>query len=40
MLHIFPGGGGFDHRGQLAELNSITSSLAAMAENYAGLPFD
>jgi p-hydroxybenzoate 3-monooxygenase len=43
MLHLFPGGDGFDHRRQLAELDYITSSRAAMtalAENYAGLPLD
>jgi p-hydroxybenzoate 3-monooxygenase len=43
MLHRFPGGDGFDHRRQLAELDYITGSRAAMtslAENYAGLPFD
>ncbi len=43
MLHLFPGGDGFDHRRQLAELDYFTSSHAAMtalAENYAGLPLD
>ena len=43
MLHLFPGDDGFDHRRQLAELDYITSSRAAMtalAENYVGLPFD
>lgn len=43
MLHLFPGGDGFDHRRQLAELDYITGSRAGMtslAENYAGLPFD
>ena len=43
MLHRFPGGDGFDHRRQLAELDYITGSRAGMtslAENYAGLPFD
>ncbi|MGB6944604.1 MAG: 4-hydroxybenzoate 3-monooxygenase [Bryobacteraceae bacterium] len=43
MLHVFPGGDGFDHRRQLAELDYITGSRAGMtslAENYAGLPFD
>jgi p-hydroxybenzoate 3-monooxygenase len=43
MLHLFPGSDGFDHRRQLAELDYITSSHAAMtalAENYVGLPTD
>jgi p-hydroxybenzoate 3-monooxygenase len=43
MLHLFPGGDGFDHRRQTAELDYITSSRAGMttlAENYVGLPFD
>jgi len=43
MLHLFPGGDGFDHRRQLAELDYITSSRAGMttlAENYVGLPLD
>ena len=43
MLHLFPGADGFDHRRQLAELDYITSSHAAMtslAENYVGLPMD
>ena len=43
MLHRFPDADGFDHRRQLAELDYITSSRAAMtalAENYAGLPVD
>ena len=43
MLHLFPGDDGFDHRRQLAELDYITSSragMAALAENYAGLPLD
>jgi p-hydroxybenzoate 3-monooxygenase len=43
MLHRFPGGDGFDHRRQLAELDYLTTSRAGMtafAENYAGLPFD
>jgi p-hydroxybenzoate 3-monooxygenase len=43
MLHLFPGGDGFDHRRQLAELDYVTSSRAAMtalAENYVGLPLD
>jgi p-hydroxybenzoate 3-monooxygenase len=43
MLHLFPGGDGFDHRRQLAELDYVTSSRAGMttlAENYVGLPID
>jgi p-hydroxybenzoate 3-monooxygenase len=43
MLHLFPGHDGFDHRRQIAELDSVTSSRAAMtslAENYVGLPMD
>ena len=43
MLHVFPGGDAFDQRRQLAELDYITSSRAAMtalAENYAGLPLE
>jgi p-hydroxybenzoate 3-monooxygenase len=43
MLHLFPGGDGFDQRRQLAELDYITSSRAGMtslAENYVGLPLD
>ncbi len=43
MLHLFPGGDGFDQRRQLAELDYTTSSRAAMtalAENYVGLPLD
>ena len=41
MLHRFPGDTGFDQRRQLAELDYVTSSRAAMtslAENYVGLP--
>ena len=41
MLHRFPGDAGFDQRRQLAELDYVTSSRAAMtslAENYVGLP--
>jgi p-hydroxybenzoate 3-monooxygenase len=41
MLHRFPGDGGFDRKRQLAELDYLTSSRAAMtslAENYVGLP--
>ncbi|MGP0071845.1 MAG: 4-hydroxybenzoate 3-monooxygenase [Bryobacteraceae bacterium] len=43
MLHLFPGSDGFDQRRQLAELDYVTSSRAAMtslAENYVGLPMD
>ncbi len=43
MLHLSPEGNAFDHRRQLAELDYVTSSLAAMtslAENYTGLPMD
>jgi p-hydroxybenzoate 3-monooxygenase len=43
MLHRAPDGNEFDFRRQLAELDYVTSSRAAMtslAENYAGLPFD
>jgi p-hydroxybenzoate 3-monooxygenase len=43
MLHLFPGGDGFDHRRQIAELDYITSSRAGMtslAENYVGLPLE
>jgi len=42
MLHRFEGGGGFDYRRQLAELDHVTTSRAAaasLAENYTGLPF-
>lgn len=41
MLHRFPGDDGFEHRRQLAELDYLTGSRAAMtalAENYVGLP--
>jgi p-hydroxybenzoate 3-monooxygenase len=43
MLHRFPGDSEFDRRRQLAELDYLVSSRAAMttlAENYVGLPFD
>lgn len=43
MLHRAPGGNEFDYRRQLAELEYVTSSRAAMtslAENYAGMPFE
>ena len=41
MLHRFPGGGEFQYRMQLAELDYVTSSRAgatSLAENYVGLP--
>ena len=43
MLHRFDSDGPFDHRRQVAELDYLTSSHAAMtslAENYVGLPGD
>ena len=43
MLHLSPEGNEFDHRRQLAELDYLTGSRAAMtslAENYTGLPMD
>jgi p-hydroxybenzoate 3-monooxygenase len=43
MLHRSPGDGPFDRRRQLAELDYVTTSRAAMtslAENYVGLPLD
>jgi len=43
MLHLSPDDTPFDRRRQLAELDYVTSSEAAMralAENYVGLPFD
>jgi p-hydroxybenzoate 3-monooxygenase len=43
MLHINPADSAFDRRRQIAELDYVTSSHAAMtalAENYVGLPFD
>ncbi len=43
MLHLSPEGNEFDHRRQLAELDYVISSRAAMtslAENYTGLPMD
>jgi p-hydroxybenzoate 3-monooxygenase len=43
MLHLSPEGNEFDRRRQLAELDYVTSSRAAMtslAENYTGLPMD
>jgi len=42
-LHRFPGENEFDYRRQLADLDYITGSRAAMtslAENYVGLPMD
>jgi p-hydroxybenzoate 3-monooxygenase len=42
MLHRFETDSAFDHRRQLAELDYVTSSRAAMAtlaENYVGLPW-
>jgi p-hydroxybenzoate 3-monooxygenase len=43
MLHRNPGDSPFDRRRQIAELDYVTSSEAAMrslAENYVGLPFE
>jgi len=43
MLHLNPEDSPFDRRRQLAELDYVTSSEAAMrslAENYVGLPFE
>jgi p-hydroxybenzoate 3-monooxygenase len=43
MLHRAPDGSDFDYRRQLAELDYVTTSRAAMtslAENYTGLPLD
>ena len=43
MLHRFPGENDFDRRRQLAELDYVTSSRAAMtslAENYVGLELE
>ena len=42
-LHRAPGGSEFDYRRQVAELEYLVSSRAAMsslAENYVGMPFD
>ncbi len=42
MLHKFPDNGAFGARIQLAELDYVVNSKAAMtslAENYVGLPF-
>jgi len=41
MLHRYPGGDRFQYRAQIAELDYLTSSVAAttaLAENYVGLP--
>jgi p-hydroxybenzoate 3-monooxygenase len=43
MLHRTPAGSAFDYRRQLAELDYVTTSRAAMmslAENYTGLPME
>ena len=43
MLHRHPADSPFDRRRQLAELDYVTGSEAAMrslAENYVGLPLD
>jgi p-hydroxybenzoate 3-monooxygenase len=43
MLHRFPDESPFDHRRQVADLDYLTGSRAAMtslAEQYVGLPFD
>ena len=43
MLHIAPGANEFDYRRQLAELEYVIRSRAAMtslAENYAGFPLE
>lgn len=43
MLHLHPGDNPFDRRRQVAELDYVTASRAAMttlAENYVGLPFE
>jgi p-hydroxybenzoate 3-monooxygenase len=43
MLHLAPDGSEFDHRRQIAELEYLTTSRAAMtclAENYTGLPLE
>ncbi|MDG2269898.1 MAG: 4-hydroxybenzoate 3-monooxygenase, partial [Alphaproteobacteria bacterium] len=42
LMHKFPDQGEFGAKMQLAELDYLTSSTAAMtamAENYVGLPF-
>ena len=43
LFHLFPEEGAFDRRRQIAELDYLAGSKAAMtslAENYAGLPID
>jgi p-hydroxybenzoate 3-monooxygenase len=43
MLHRSPDGSGFDFRRQIAELDYVTSSRAAMtslAENYVGMALE
>ena len=43
MLHRFDGGDAFEHRVQVAELDYVSTSRAAMttlAENYVGLPYE
>jgi p-hydroxybenzoate 3-monooxygenase len=43
MLHRFDGDDPFEHRVQVAELEYVSTSKAAMttlAENYVGLPFE
>jgi p-hydroxybenzoate 3-monooxygenase len=43
ILHRFPNETGFDHRRQIADLDFLTGSQAAMtalAEQYVGLPLD
>ena len=42
-MHRFPEAGSFNHKMQLAEMDYLFSSQAAMtvlAENYVGLPLD
>jgi p-hydroxybenzoate 3-monooxygenase len=43
MLHLFEADNAFDRKRQIAELDYVTSSEAAMktlAENYVGLPME
>jgi p-hydroxybenzoate 3-monooxygenase len=43
MLHRYASEPDFDMKRQIAEINYVTGSVAAMtslAENYAGLPID
>jgi p-hydroxybenzoate 3-monooxygenase len=43
ILHRFPDDGGFAQRVQAAELDYLSTSVAAqtvLAENYTGLPLD